>query len=157
VFGGGEAVHVAAGLGDDHFGDGPVDPGDGVEEVEGAMKGCHRLLDASGELVDHRGELVVVVQMQACQERVVLAEASGQGLGEFGDLVAELAFGQVREGLWGGFAADEGFEHGPAGDAHDVGGDGGEFDAGVLQQFLQPLHHAGAFAGGGGPGPGEVA
>jgi hypothetical protein len=108
-------------------------------------------------LVEHRGELVVLVQVQAGQERVVFAEASGQGLGEFGDLVAEPALGQVREDLGVLFAADEGFEHGPAGDAHDVGGDRGQFDAGVLQQFLQPLDHPAAFTGGGGPGPGQVA
>lgn len=54
------------------------------------------------------------------------------------------------------FPGDEGFEHGPAEDTHDVGGDRGEFDAGVLQQLLQSLDHPAAFTGGGGPGPGEV-
>src|SRR5262249_29615388 len=45
VFGGGEPGHVAAGLRDDHFGSGPVDPGDGVEQGEGGPKGDARLLD----------------------------------------------------------------------------------------------------------------
>ncbi|MGW1157703.1 hypothetical protein ACWD48_05585 [Streptomyces sp. NPDC002519] len=126
----GSAGQAAVSLG---FGGGLVDAGDGVEQVEGATKGCHRRFDASGELADHGGELVVLVQIQAGQERVVLAEASGQGLGGFGDPVAEFAFGRVREDLRVGFAADEGFEHGPPGDAHDVGGDRGELDAGVLR------------------------
>lgn len=151
-----EVLPVTAGLRDDHFGGGLVDTGDGVEQVEGVAKGRHRLLDASAELVDHRGELVVLIEMQADEEGVVLAEASGQGLGELGDPVAELAFGHVREGLRVAFALDKGFEHGPAGDAHDVGGNRGQLDPGVFQELLQPLDHTASFTGGGGPGPGQV-
>ncbi|MFJ4866878.1 hypothetical protein [Streptomyces sp. NPDC088748] len=84
---------------------GLVDSGDGVEQVEGAAKGCHSLLDASGELVNHRRALVVLVQMQPVQERVVLAKASGQGLG-VGNLAAGAAFGQVRGNVRVGFTAD---------------------------------------------------
>ena len=84
-----------------------------VSSRSSAPRKGHRLFDAPGELVDHGGELVVLVQIQAGQERVVLAEASRQGLGELRDLVAKLAFGQVREDLRVTFAADEGFEHGP--------------------------------------------
>jgi hypothetical protein len=75
-------VHGATGLRDDHFGDRPVDPGDRIEQVEPGPKGRHRLLDPLIQLLDRVGELVILVQMQAGQECV----ASGQGLGEFGDL-----------------------------------------------------------------------
>nr|WP_159395761.1 hypothetical protein [Streptomyces sp. 3211] len=85
---------------------GLVDSGNGIEQVEGAAKRCHHLLDASGELVNHRRALVVLVQMQSGRERVVLTKASGQGLGEFGNLAAEAAFGQVRGNVRVGFTAD---------------------------------------------------
>lgn len=122
----------------------------------GVPKGGHRLLDPPGELVDHGGELVVLAQIQTDQERVVLAKPPGQGLGQFGDLAAEPSLGQVRQDLRVAFACGEGLEHGAAGDAHDVGGDRGELDAGVFEQFLQALDHPAAFPGDGGAGPGQV-
>ncbi|MDQ1029197.1 hypothetical protein QF035_006779 [Streptomyces umbrinus] len=144
--GGGEPGHVAAGLRGDHFGDGLVDAGDGVEQAGGASIGGHRLRDPGIQLSDCAGELAVVVQVRPGEEGVVVAEASGQGLGEFGDFVAELASGQVRELLRVAFTTDEGLRHGPARDAHEVGGDRGRLDPGVLQQLLQSLHDLPALA-----------
>lgn len=151
-----KTAHVAAGLRDDHLGDGPVDPGDGVEQVERGTKGSHRLLDPGVQLPDGVGELVVVIQVQPGQEGVVGAEAAGQRLGELGDRAAELALGHLREDLGISFAADECLQHGPAGDAHDVGGDRGQFDPGVLQQLLQALDDLTALAGELGAGSGQV-
>src|SRR5450759_5729588 len=54
VSGGGEAAHVCAGFGDDHFRDVSSDTWDGVEVGEGLTKGLQGRLDPGGELGDVR-------------------------------------------------------------------------------------------------------
>jgi hypothetical protein len=101
--------------------------------------------------------VVVLVEVGPGQEGVVLAEPARQRLGERGDLDAGLALGEIGQQVRVAFARDRCFEHGPPGDAHDVGGHRRELDAGVLQQLLQVLRDLAALAGRVGPGAGGVA
>jgi hypothetical protein len=57
----------------------------------------------------------------------------------WGSLLAELAVSQRRQHLRVAFPGDQGGQHGPAGDAEDVGGDRVQLDAGVLQGLVDPL------------------
>ncbi|MFC5959176.1 hypothetical protein ACFP51_33550 [Streptomyces pratens] len=67
------------------------------------------------------------------------------------------AVGQVRQGFGAALTGDQGFEHRASGDAEDVGDHGGQFDMGVLEEFLGALLVAGALVRHDRPGPGEVA
>ena len=156
VAGGGEAGHVGAGLGDGDVGDSGADPGQGGDQVPDYTKGFDHHLDPGGEVVDGAGVLVDQVQVQPGQEGVVLTEPSGQRLGQFGDLAAQPPLGQLRQRGRVALPGDQRLEHGPAGDAADVGGHRRQLDPRVLQQLLQPLDLTGAFPRDGGPGPGQV-
>ena len=87
----------------------------------------------------------------------MLAEPSGQGLGQLRDLDPEPPLGQLGERGRVTLALDQGLQHQPARHAGDVTRDAGKFDSGVLQQLLQPLDLPAAFAGHHRPGPGQVA
>ena len=84
-------------------------------------------------------------------------EPAGQGFGEGRDLRPHPALGQIGHRCRGCRARDQGRQHRPARDTHDVGGHRGQFDAGVFEDFLDPLHLPGAVAGQRGAGAGEVA
>ena len=68
-------------------------------------------------------------------------EATFERLLEGGQLLAQLAVGEVREHIGIGGAGPERVEHRPARLTHDVGGDAPELDAGVLDRL--PANPAG--------------
>jgi len=94
--------------------------------------------------------------MEVDQEGVVIAEPTGQCLGQRRDLHPELAHGQVRQHTRVTFPGDHRPQDRPPGPAGDVRCDDGQLDPCVLQHLLQTLRLAGAFPGDRGPGPGEV-
>jgi hypothetical protein len=59
----------------------------------------------------------LVVKGQPDQQPVVVAEAASQRLAQLGELLAQLALGQLRQDLGVALPADEGGQHGPARDA----------------------------------------
>ncbi len=117
-----EAAHVRAGLGDDHVGDADADPGDRDHQVPGAAKGLDHHLDPGGELGDGAAVLVDHVQVQPGQESVVLGESAGQRLGQRRDLGPQPALRELSQLGGVALAADQGFEHRPAGHTADVAG-----------------------------------
>jgi hypothetical protein len=76
---------------------------------------------------------------------VEMVEAALQRFLERGDLLAQLAAGELGEDLGVSRAGDERVEHVAAGLAQDVGGDAVELDPGVLQRLVQPVGFPRAF------------
>ena len=88
---------------------------------------------------------------------MILIEASGECLDEREILDSQPSFGELGEYTGVAFARDHGGQHGPGGDAHDVGGHGRQLDQSVFEQLFDPLDVAGPFAGQVSPKPGVVA
>ncbi len=55
-----------------------------------------------------------------------------------------------------GFPGEQRLQHRPRGHAVEIGGDRGQFDPSVLEEFLQPLDFAGAFPRHRGAGAGQI-
>ena len=123
----------------------------------GGTKGSDHHLDPFAEFVDGHGVLVDQVQVDPDQEGVMIVEAALEGLGQFGDLVAQSAFGHVGEDRGVPLTADECFEHGAPGHPGDLAGDRRQLDAGVFEQLLETLDLAAALPDNGAARPGEVA
>jgi len=115
------------------------------------------LLGSGVEPLDLGGEAVDLAEQNVGELGVVLIEAAGEGLDQGRILDPQPSFGQLREYARVAFSRDQGGQHGPGGDAHDVGGHGGQLDQGVFQQFFDPLDVAGPFAGQVSPESGVVA
>ena len=81
----------------------------------------------------------------------VSASLQDAGLGAHG------AVGQVGQRVGVALPGDQGLEHGPAGDAEDVGDHGGQLDLGVFEEFLGALLFPGPLLGQGAPVAGQVA
>ena len=142
-----EPGHVDADLGDDRFG-GPLrHPRDGVEVVTGLFErdaglvgvGREQGVDLVVESGHGRFEVIDVVEAHPDQQGVMVTETSLQGPAQLGDLVAELALGQVCECLGIALTGDERAQHGPARHAHDVRRDRVQLDARVLESLLDAL------------------
>jgi hypothetical protein len=65
----------------------------------------------------------LVVKRQPDQQPMMLAEAAPQGLAQLGELLAQLALGQLGKDLGVAFAGDQGLEDRPARHAQHVSGD----------------------------------
>lgn len=76
-------------------------------------KGRHRCLDAGGEFLYYAGVLVDQVKVQPGEEGMVFAEATGQRLGERGNLGPQAALGQVSQHRGIALPRDERLEHCP--------------------------------------------
>jgi hypothetical protein len=101
-------------------------------------RGDH-LVDAAVQGGDGAFQMLQVVKGQPDQQPMMLAEAAPQRLAQLGELLAQLALGQLRQRLGVALAGDQGLQHRPARDAQDVSGDRVQLDAGVLQGLLDPL------------------
>jgi hypothetical protein len=110
-----------------------------AEPVTGHRERGHHLVDAAVQGGDGAFQMLQVVKGQPDQQPMVLAEAAPQRLAQLGELLAQLALGQLRQDLGVAFAGDQGRQHRPARDAQDVSGDRDLLDAGVLQGLLDPL------------------
>ena len=154
--GGGEGGHVGAGLGDDDVGDRPAHPRDAGEQVSGAVHGVDLLLDPLLELLDGRVVLVDSVEQQPGHEGVVLGEAAGQGFGQVGSAHLQPTSEQ-HQGSRVGHPRHQCGEDPAAGNPAEVGDHTGQFDLGILEKLLQPLHLPGTVPRNGGSGPGQVA
>ncbi len=86
----------------------------------------------------------------------MLAEPSGERLGQLRDLDPEPPLGQIGERGGVALPVDQGLQHQPSRHPGDVGGDAGQLDPGVFQQLLQPLDLPAPFPGHQRAGPGQV-
>ena len=177
--GGGELAHVQADLGDDHLGGLAADAGDLVQATDRRQRPAGRCPRRCGSPCPAGGWAAGMAPISSSMRLVSLSiwrasasiwsssirassawwslkrpvSASHQG----GALAAHPASGQLGEHLGVALPGDQRLDHGPTGDAHDVGRHGGELDQGVLEQLLHPLLVPGAFLGQVGPQAGVVA
>ena len=139
VPGGGEPGHVDPDLGDDHGGGDRPDAGDLIE--------ARRRLRRKGPAAPRSGH-----RRRRCrrrcprsgtasseQEPVVVVEMPVERLLEPTDLGAHPGPRQLGEHLRVAFPGHQRGHHRPPGHPEDVGGHHREFDAGVLQQLLDPV------------------
>ena len=103
--------------------------------------------DAGIEVFDLCAEGVYLLQQKGGELCVVVVEAAGERIDKGGVLDPQPSLGQIREHPRVAFPGDQRFDHCPAGHAHHLRGDRRDLDQRVLQQFLQPLHLAGAVSG----------
>jgi hypothetical protein len=94
-----------------------------AEPVTGHRERGDHLVDAAIQGGDGAFQMLQVGKGQPDQQRMVLAEAAPQRLAQLGELLAQLALGQLRQDLPVAFAGDQGLQHRPARDAQDVSGD----------------------------------
>jgi hypothetical protein len=124
---GGELAHVRADLGHDDLRCSSIDPWDGVQQRHLLGERADHLLDP---LAQHRDGLVQVVdvgQDLGDQQPVMVgAEPAGQRLPQRRQLGPQPALGQRGQQLRVVGPGHQGFQHGPAGDADDVGGHTGQ-------------------------------
>jgi hypothetical protein len=85
-----------------------------AEPVTGHREGGDHLVDAAVQGGDGAFQVLQVVKGQPDQQRMVLAEAAAQRLAQLGELLAQLALGQLRQRLGVALPADEGGQHRPA-------------------------------------------
>ena len=142
VLGRREGGHVAAGLGDYHFGRAAPDTRDRAEQLNRRRERAQLLLDRARELVDRLVEIVDVREDPPDDQDVLSVKAALQRCPQRGQLLAQLAAREIGEHARVGRAGHERVEHRAAGLAHHVGGDAIEFDAGVLHHLVQPVHLA---------------
>jgi hypothetical protein len=110
-----------------------------AEPVTGHGEWGDHLVHAGVQAGDRGLQVLQVVKGQPDQQPMMLAEAAPQGLAQLGELLAQLALGQLGQDLGVALPADEGGQHRPARDAQHVGGDRVQLDASVLQGLLDPL------------------
>ena len=110
-----------------------------AEPVTGHRERGDHLVDAAIQGGDRGLQVLEVVQGEPDQQPVVVAEAAPQRLTQLGELLAQPPLGQLGQHAWVAFAGHQGPEHRPARDAEDVGGHRVQFDAGVLEDLLDPL------------------
>jgi hypothetical protein len=139
VLGGGEDAHVRAELGDQDLGGALVHAADGVEARELLGEGRHGAIDLGAHGLDGLVQVVEVGEELADEEGVVGAEVAEQGVSQGGQLLAQLAAGEIREDNGVGGAGHQGLEHGPPGGAEQTRGDRGELDPGVFEDLVEAV------------------
>ena len=92
--------------------------------VSGLLAG-DELLGSGVEPLDLGGEVIDLVEQNVGELGVVLIEPADERLDQGGVLDPQPTLGQFREYARVTFTEDQRGEHGPGGDAHDVGGDRG--------------------------------
>ena len=136
--GGREAAHVAADFGKDDTSAQFVDPGNGGQQVDGGAKGLDVSVDLSIDVADRRVDGVDLLQMEAQQKAVMPGDAAAQRFAELLGRRLDPAMRQLGQLLGIAFTVglqptgltrgDQGFDHPPAGQAHDIGDDRVELD-----------------------------
>jgi hypothetical protein len=94
-----------------------------AEPVGGHRERGDHLVQAGIQAGDRGLQVLQVPKGQPDQQPMMLAEAALQGLAQLGELLAQLALGQLGQDLGVALAGDQGLEDRPARDAQDVGGD----------------------------------
>jgi hypothetical protein len=110
-----------------------------AEPVGGHRERGDHLVDAAIQGGDGAFQVLQVVKRQPDQQRVVVAEAASQRLAQLGELLAQLAPGQLRQRLGVALAGHQGREDRPARDAQHVSGHRVQLDASVLQRLVDAL------------------
>ena len=77
-----------------------------AEPVTGRGERGDHLVDAAVQGGDGAFQMLQVPKRQPDQQRVVVAEAAAQRLAQLGELLAQLALGQLRQDLGVAFAGD---------------------------------------------------
>ena len=119
--------------------------------------GGQQLFDAGGEGGDLRGEGVDLIEQHPREFGVVVVEPAGQRLDQGGPLDLHPAARQIGEPTRVAFPGDQRLEHVPHRQRVQRRRHRRHLDQRVLEQLLQPLPVAGAFAGQIDPQPGVVA
>jgi hypothetical protein len=120
------------------------------------VQGVDLLLDPLLEVIDRRSVLIDSVEQKPRHEGVVLSEATGQGFGQVGSAYLQPTSEQHRSSRVGHPRHQCG-EDPATGNPAKVGDHTGQFDLGVFEKLLQPLHLPGAVPRNAGSGPGQVA
>jgi hypothetical protein len=108
VPGGREHRHVDADLGDDGLGGALPTPVMVTRPVTGHRERGDPLVHTGVEAGDRGLQVVQVVKGQPDQQPMMLPEAAPQGLAQLGELLAQLALGQLGQDLGIALPADEG-------------------------------------------------
>jgi hypothetical protein len=95
-------------VGDDGLGGAFADPGDGVQPVTGHRERGDHLVHASVQAGDRGLQVLPVPKGQPDQQPMMLPEAAPQGLAQLGELLAQLALGQLGQDLGVALPADQG-------------------------------------------------
>jgi hypothetical protein len=137
-----EAAHVGADLRDDALGGPLADPGDGVQAIPGLSERGDHPVDLGVQRRDGTLKVLKVVQRQAHQQPVMVAEAAVQRLPQQRKLLAQRAPGQLGQHLGVTLTGHQGSQHRPSRHAQHVGGHRVELDAGVFQGLCTRWHSA---------------
>ena len=139
-----ESRHVHPDLGDDDGGGDRPDAGDFIQAGRRHGERGQVGLDLGVDGGDVGVDTVDTVQHPGQQESVMLVEVAVERLLEPTDLGAHPGARQLRERLGVAFPGDQRGHHRPPGDPEDIGGDHGELDARVFEEFLDPVLLRGA-------------
>jgi hypothetical protein len=88
-------------VGDAGLGRPLANPADGVQPVTGHREGGDHLVDAAVQGGDGAFQVLQVPKGQPDQQPMMLAKAAPQRLAELGELLAQLALGQLGQDLRG--------------------------------------------------------
>jgi hypothetical protein len=146
VPGGGEPGHIDPDLGQDDRGGDRPDTRDVIEAGRRRGERGQLRLDLCIDSGDVGVDRVDAAQHPGEQECVVVIEVPVERFLEQAELGPYPRARQLREHPGVALPADQGGHHRPPGDPENVGGHDGEFDAGVLEEFFDPvlLRRAGA-------------
>jgi len=117
----------------------PLDAWDRGQTFNRRCKRGQQLLDAPAEFRTGFLDVVDVGQQPAYHEAMVRPEATGKGLAQLRELLAQLAAGQVGQQRRIRGAGYQCHQHRATRYTQRVGGHAGELDAGVLQNLVQPI------------------
>ncbi len=115
-----------------------TDPRDRDQQVAGGSKRLHHRLDPRLKLGDCLLQVADVVQVQAAEHRVMLAEPALQRHRQVRDLAPHLPLRQVRQYRAAPLPVNQGLDHLPPGLRRDRGGDRVDLDPRVLQHVTEP-------------------
>jgi hypothetical protein len=126
-------------LGDDALRGAPVDPGDGVQQVDLSGERGDQPINLGREVLDRLVQKVELGQDLFHDQPMVGHEAALQCPTQQGNLRTQPAAGQLGKNLRVTRARNQRHQHVAPGFAQNVGGHRGQLDARVLEHLIQPL------------------